>query len=190
MEKPSPLIRAFIGIAIRVSPSLRKLLRDFELLGNGIKIVSEQNLHVTLKFLGDVSEEQIAKVDRLLAEIVPRYRSHRISLARVGAFPHVQRPSVVWIGMQPAELLIALAEEIERESRLIGFEPEQRAFSPHLTIGRVKFRPPQKLFDLMRKHEQTVFGDVEIDEVRLYSSELTPQGPKYAVLKEYPLEPV
>ena len=189
MEKPSPLIRAFIGIAIRVSPSLRKLLRDCELLENGIKTVSEQNLHVTLKFLSDVSEDQLAKVDRILTATVPRYRIHHISLVGIGAFPHVRRPSVVWIGMQPAELLIALAGEIERELRLIGFEPEQRAFSPHLTIGRIKFRPPQKLFDLMREHEQTAFGDVEIDEVRLYSSELTPQGPKYAVLKGYPLGP-
>ncbi len=187
MEKSSPLIRAFIGIAIPVSPSLRKLLHNFESLGNAIKTVSERNLHVTLKFLGDVSEEQIADVGRILAEIVPRYQSHRISLVGVGAFPHAQRPSVVWIGMQQAGKLVELAGEIEQELRPVGFAPEHRGFSPHLTVGRIKTRPPQMLFDLMNSHAQLEFGEIMINEVRLYSSELKSQGPEYSTLQSYAL---
>jgi len=107
----------------------------------------------------------------------------------VGAFPNVRRPSVLWVGLQNSETLGRIAADLNRELAPLGFAPEERAFQPHLTLLRIRTRPPDDFFALLSEEATTDFGTVPIDEVEYLQSELTPRGSRYTRLATFSLAP-
>jgi RNA 2',3'-cyclic 3'-phosphodiesterase len=102
-------------------------------------------------------------------------------------FPHAERPNVVWAGLRGADTLASLAAELEAGLEPHGFPRENRPFVPHLTLARVKARPPESLRELLSRHAKTAFGQAKIDHVEFIRSEPGPEGSRYTVLAAAPL---
>jgi 2'-5' RNA ligase len=156
----------------------------------GIRWVRPEHLHITLRFLGDVEEEQsVALVESLnqVTELPP----FTFNLAGLGAFPDRRRPRVVWTGIDSGrEQMMSLAACVEKSVLAAGLPPEDRPFSPHLTLGRVK--EPGDLTALWQEASAAsatsfVGKPVHASDVRLIWSTLTPTGPVYRDVESFPL---
>jgi RNA 2',3'-cyclic 3'-phosphodiesterase len=177
----STTIRTFIGVPIPATPQLREALRRMDRFGRAVKPIAPDNLHITLKFLGDTRRTQvdeIANIVRLAAAGIP---SQEIELVGLGAFPKVVRPSVAWVGIRPEDQLKEIAAELDRLLEPLGFAPESRAFHPHLTLAYVK-GPASGLPEMIVEGGETHFGQTTVSGVDLYQSELTPAGSRYTSL--------
>jgi 2'-5' RNA ligase len=181
------MLRTFIAVKIAQTVELRRLHERLSKLGNRFRPVVLDNLHVTLKFLGDTSPAQIPEICGVAKSILDGQRAMLVRLSGVGAFPNARRPSVVWVGIDQADALSRIAADLDRDLAPLGFAREERAFQPHLTLMRVKSRPPEDLFALLSEEAATDFGTVPIDEVEFLQSELTPSGSRYTRLATFTL---
>ncbi len=174
--------RTFIAIKIDPAPELLDfftLLKE-ELDGESVKWVDENNLHITLCFLGDTDSHCEAAVVDLLDNITKGKGSLTFNLMGCGRFGHLQSLKVVWIGIDRCEALKTLRMNLENGLKELGIEPENKPFIPHLTLGRVKYIKRQEtLFDFLKNHKNSFFQQVIIDEIIYYESQLTPKGPVY-----------
>lgn len=183
----SDSIRTFVAVKITVPSALRPVLRSLATMNWPVAAVSPDNLHVTLKFLGDTPIELRDAIQKQIAESMIGQPPFVLRVAGLGAFPHVDRPSVVWAGLSDAEPLVSLAQRLEAALESHGFARESRPFHPHLTLARVKGRPPGELFELLRQHANTDFGTVEIPSVEFLRSDRERDGARYTTLAEYQL---
>ena len=174
--------RTFIAVDIQPTRALLDLIGQLQQLGNRFRTVAVDQLHVTLKFLGETSDSQIAPIEAIVKRIVESRLAFHATLSGLGAFPYARRPAVVWVGLDPAEPLRQIAAELDRELSGLGFQPEERPLSPHLTLLRVKVRPPESLLSLLAEESHTDFGAVEISRVNFYQSELSRTGSRYTRL--------
>lgn len=182
-------MRAFI--AIELSPEIKDSLAQIEshlkYSGADVKWVEKDNIHLTLKFLGEITEEKAEKIKSILDEIAKFTKSFEISMKDIGAFPKIEFPRVIWVGLDKgaAEAGI-LAEKIDDALSKIGFEKESRPFAAHLTIGRVK--SPKNKQALKEKVQSWTPNSgprtQRISSVILFQSTLTPKGPIYTKLHE------
>jgi len=180
-------IRAFIAVSIREAtdgslPVLARVQRQLGEMNRAVKAVAADQQHVTLKFLGDTQPQRIADVARVLSDVILAHHAFCTRLFGVGAFPHAERPSVIWAGLDEAETLCEIASDLEARLEEFGFAREGRAFHPHLTLARIKRRPPAELFDSLDEYKTAEFGTVSIERVELIKSELSPDGPIYTRL--------
>jgi len=176
-------VRAFIGIPLplEVREKISEFVAGMAPLISGVKWVEKDNYHITLKFLGEVSEEKVRLLASRLEETSRGVTSFSICLSGFGAFPALSYPRVLWIGVsEGGELVRDLHSRIEDVAKEFGFQPEQKSFHPHVTIGRI--RRPRKLGDLLRLEREVVFGDVVVNEFCLYRSTLTREGPIYDII--------
>ena len=147
--------------------------------------VKPGNIHVTLKFLGEVPEEKIDQVFSATEKAVEGAKRFTMSLKGMGAFPDFRRPRVIWVGAgSGTEELSQIANKIEEEMEKIGFPREKRGFSPHFTIGRVKSpKNIEKLMELVKSSDfQT--EKIEVNEVVVMKSQLHPAGAIYTPLRK------
>jgi RNA 2',3'-cyclic 3'-phosphodiesterase len=179
--------RIFIGVPIEPTPELRHVTRRLELLGKSIRAVPRHQFHVTVKFLGEISEELIPRLQIVCGDIAPRFSATSVRLQGLGVFPDLARPQVVWCGFADAALLTSLAAQLETACESLGISRDRRAFHPHVTLARVKSKPPSELRTLVEEHEATDFGAAALSRFTLYRSELTPQGPNYTPIQEFRL---
>ncbi|QWR77676.1 RNA 2',3'-cyclic phosphodiesterase [Candidatus Magnetomonas plexicatena] len=178
-------VRAFL--AVNIDEALKgKIAASISGLNlTGVKWVRAKNLHLTLKFLDSISENEIDKVVDTLNEILPKSSAFDIGFKGIGAFPNERKPKVIWIGVTNTEGLVRLQGMIEDSLSVVGFKREERAFSPHLTIGRVTVG----LSDFAKQpHRDTFYGDMTVDTVYLMKSELFPAGAEYSELKSFKLK--
>jgi 2'-5' RNA ligase len=150
-----------------------------------VKWVEEENLHVTLLFLGDVDERDVTDVCRAVGDVCAGLPAFPLSVEGVGCFPHARRPRTLWAGVGTgARELIALHDALEGPLVELGvYRREERAYTPHVTLGRVKSdRPAERLAEALTRHASWRGGEGEVREVLVMSSQLTPQGPVYSVL--------
>jgi 2'-5' RNA ligase len=156
--------------------------------------VSPEGAHLTLKFLGNISPGMVDKVLAAMAKAAEGIPPFRLRLSGTGAFPSLQNPRVFWVGLD-GELgtLARLQERVERAMVGLGFPREERAFSPHITLGRVRDSAPP---DVRRRAAQAVreatFNggyEWEVDTLNLMRSTLTPSGAIYSQLGQIPLSP-
>jgi 2'-5' RNA ligase len=149
-------------------------------------------MHLTLKFLGDVSQPNVEFLIQMLRQQADLVSPFTIQLTGLGCFPSPKRPRVIFIGVQAPAALAALQREIESASRRLGYESEERPFSPHLTLGRVKQNiAASDQHSIRRAIEGTqvdVLGSARVDSVHLYKSELQPSGSVYTRLYSAPLK--
>ncbi|MBN2384269.1 RNA 2',3'-cyclic phosphodiesterase [bacterium] len=183
-------LRCFI--AIELDLAIKDLLRNIqERLGKcnaPLRLVKPEGIHLTLKFLGEIQQVLVERISGVLAQIMPQFSPFRLSLNEVGAFPHPGKARVLWIGIdQGREQLVALQKHIEHEldSRLkIG--REKRAFSPHLTLARLKYPSPvDHLFPEIVKDKQLFSLTMPVHCIKLFQSILRPSGAEYTVLETF-----
>jgi RNA 2',3'-cyclic 3'-phosphodiesterase len=174
-------IRTFIGIPIPSTPPLRDALKQLNRFGRSVKPTSPENLHLTLKFLGDTPRSQLNEIKKTIQLATANIPLHDIELTGLGAFPNVSRPSVAWIGLRPTDHLKHIAAELDRLLEPLGFTPETRPFHPHLTLAYVK-GAASGLSEAIIEGRDLNFGTATISAVDLYQSELTPAGSRYTSL--------
>lgn len=182
-------MRAFVAIEIP-NPEVMDALVAFqrELAGTraDLKLVERENLHFTVKFLGEINEAQAAEADRRLKGI--KLAGAAVLVKGVGAFPDLGRPNVVWVsaGQDDSQKVKAIATPIMQS--LSGIGEDKRPFQPHLTVARVRSGANrQSLEELIRASSDRSFGTARISEFKLKSSVLTPKGPIYSDVGVYPL---
>lgn len=178
-------LRTFVAIDIPAAP-LRGVLEELARLGRPLKVAAPP-LHLTLKFLGNTDAAALEGISAAIAAVCTRHEPLQLEIRGVGAFPTVKRPSVVWAGIHPARPLAALAAGLAARLAPLGFTPERRAFHPHVTLARVKGRPPAALAEIMALDAEEPFGVATIGETLFYQSLLTPAGPQYTVLRRMAL---
>lgn len=182
-------MRAFVALEVtdeKVLDSLQAMQRLLSSSGD-LKVVERENLHFTLKFLGEVKESEVAKADANLRALA--LAGAVVELRGVGAFPSARNPSVVWVGVSPAteEPVANIAREVLRALDGVG-EKDDRPFRAHLTLARVRARHGlQALTSLINSNSDASFGTVRLKAMKLKSSRLTPSGPVYADLGAYAL---
>jgi RNA 2',3'-cyclic 3'-phosphodiesterase len=150
-----------------------------------VKWVEPHNLHLTLKFLGDVHERDISEVCKALARGAAEAEPFELEVRGAGAFPHAARPRTVWLGTTVgAETMVTLHDRVETELAELGYREEHRRFQAHLTIGRVRGAGPgiTELGKRLQEHGDFLAGRMTVDKVTLFASTLTPDGPIYEVL--------
>ncbi len=182
--------RVFLAIPVGQEPAIGEFYEKIRgaLATEKIKWVSPENLHLTLHFFGDLEEEAIARANRLFGEHLTRLPSFELTFRGAGVFPGLQRPRVLWIGTEPAALLDRLAETVEEVLVEGDFDLPEKPFSPHLTIGRIKWIGDRKKFaEMITGNRDRFVTRLRVEEVHLLQSILRPEGPEYRVLHRYGL---
>ena len=187
MEK----IRSFI--AVNLNSDIKKYLNSLQAYLNipesKIKWVEKNNLHLTMKFLGSISLEQTELIKSELEEIASRYSPFIIKLSsNIGTFPTYKMPRIIWVGIKEGiSELKELYNSIENKLSNKGFPREDKDFSGHITIGRVKFiRDKTNFIQILKRTEVNNFTQ-EVGSIDLMESKLTPSGPIYNITAKFPL---
>lgn len=183
-------IRAFVAIRMdaRVEDALAEFVETLRESSNGIRWIRRANLHLTLRFLGDVvAAEQLEWLSPALERIAAATAPFSIEVRGTGVFPDPHRPRIVWVGLK-SEALIELAGRVEAAAVEAGFEPERRAFTPHLTIGRVRYhRAWRTVRSAIAEAAEREFGATRVEAILLYQSTLGPEASTYTELVRYTL---
>ncbi len=186
-------IRTFIAVdvdsyvrerAIRLMDVLRTANAD-------VKWVEPENLHITIKFLGEVLTRDIYHICQAVQKAVAEVEPFPLLVRGAGAFPDVVRPRTIWLGFgEGQEQLAALHRSVENALLPLGFPREGRPFKAHLTLGRVRRASPglTRLAQLLRDHAEFSGAETYVEEVIVFSSQLTPEGPIYEPLATLPLQ--
>lgn len=181
------VIRAFIAIDLspEIQNRLDEVLQDYraQLPDIPIRWVSASNIHLTLKFLGDVSLSNLNLLTEMIQKEISNHHQFDISVGGSGAFPNIRQPRVVWVGVEAPPELSAVQNGIEMATARLGYMREERAFSPHLTIGRVsRNATAQDVKAISKALEITrvgFLGATCVEKVHLYRSDLQPTGAVY-----------
>jgi 2'-5' RNA ligase len=181
------MIRSFIAFDLD-SDFVRKKLTEIQTLlvktAADLRVVEPQNIHVTMRFLGDVRTDNIEKIYEAMKKAM--FVPFGVRIQGIGAFPDVRYPRVVWAGItHGANDLRSISSQLEPHLTALGFAPEPRGFSPHLTIARVRDgRNKEELAKFINERKDFDFGSIMATCLRLKKSDLTPKGPVYSTLKE------
>jgi 2'-5' RNA ligase len=180
-------IRSFIAFDLD-NPQVRgKLTEAQNLLSKtdaDVKLVEPQNIHVTMRFLGDITPSMMDKIDKEMQAVV--FKPFDAEIKGIGAFPNPKYARVVWAGIQQgAEEFGKIFSQLEPRLRSLGFAPDSKGFNPHLTIARVRSgRNKENLARFLSEMNTFEFGKIRAEVLRLKKSVLTPRGPIYSTLKE------
>ncbi|MEM3626503.1 MAG: RNA 2',3'-cyclic phosphodiesterase [Candidatus Bathyarchaeia archaeon] len=180
-------IRSFIAFDIENELVVKKIKDLQDLLtatGADLKLVEPKNIHITVRFLGNITMNMAEKIFEEMNKV--KFTSFNVKIFGVGAFPNLRYPRVLWAGItQGAEQLQNIFNQLEPRLRGLGFTPDPKGFSPHLTIARVKSgRNKAELAKFITENVNYEFGVVKAECLRLKRSDLTPKGPIYSTLKE------
>lgn len=154
----------------------------------GVSWVATPNLHLTIRFLGEVEPDRLEAVATTLAEVATAGPAFHLALQGLGAFPSPTRPRVVWAGVTGGAEVVELATRVEEALAKLGFAREGRPFSAHVTLGRA--REPQRdpvLAAALAMGAQREFGSFRVDEITLMRSDLSPRGARYTPLGSWRL---
>jgi 2'-5' RNA ligase len=183
-------LRCFVAIELPepIKQDIGKLIEIFKKHNVDVKWVDYKNIHLTLKFLGKTSEDLLPRVHESLRKVAISYEPLYIKICKVGVFPNRKYPRVIWVGIEDSETLGRLQGDIENSIALLGFQREERAFHPHLTVGRVRSqRGTETLMNELDDYKEKDFGAIEVTNLKLMQSELKPTGAQYNCLYEIPL---
>lgn len=188
-------IRTFIALDFPLSildsiEQQTKRLR--QTLGNEvIRWVLTHNLHLTLKFLGNVPVSHLEFLNQMLVQATDSITQFDLQIGGVGSFPNSNRPRVLWVGIHAPAALSNLQKAIEEGAKRLGYEKEERPFSPHLTLGRVRQgldgKDLQKISNALSSIQLGKIGIARVDSVHIYKSDLNSEGSVYTKLFSTPL---
>ncbi len=186
------LLRTFVAIELprAVGSAVLSLHSTVEARPKVVKWVKLQNIHLTLKFIGETPRDLIPEINDALSEAVKPHKDLSLTISGTGVFPKKQRPRILWLGANgEIDRLAALASDINQALDPLGIPAEERKFSPHITIGRIRY--PQKVTPdvttfLNSEYEPIPFT---IEKLSLFQSDLVPGGPIYSILGVHQLTP-
>lgn len=183
-------MRIFIGIKLddRVHEEIESFLKPFKKISSPLRWVKPANVHLTLKFIGEVSEEKYSQIDRRLSEVEFNTDPFALQLSGCGKFGKDDSLNIFWVGIAPSAPLTEIFNKIETALAKIGIEKEKRPFTPHLTVGRNKKTFNFKSFSgLIEENSHRPVSQLTVSHVQVFKSQLRPEGPIYSILKEIPL---
>lgn len=188
-------LRAFIAIELPqpIQEAIEKQTsRLRQAAGDGlVRWIPPQNIHLTLKFLGNIAASHMDFLKQLLHQTADSHQPFDVQIGGIGSFPNSKLPRVLWAGVHAPADLASLQKNIEAGAARLGYEKEARPFSPHLTLGRVRqgidSRDLQKISSALNGIQIGNIGSARVDAVHLYKSELRPEGSLYTKLFSAPL---
>lgn len=180
-------MRAFIAFKLpdRIQVFIREIQKELKQRGLKLKWVLPENVHLTLKFLGDIPGDRIDLIETAIKASAEGLRPISLFAAGIGVFPNASRPRVVWIGIDgEIGILKGFQRKLDENLEHLGFQAEARTYKGHLTIGRVRKAPdPEKLKTAIRDFFDYTTEPFHVDEVILFQSDLKPEGAVYTCLK-------
>ncbi|MDR2861350.1 MAG: RNA 2',3'-cyclic phosphodiesterase [Syntrophobacterales bacterium] len=193
MQQHDKPIRAFL--ACSPSPQVRREIVSLQetfkkqIPAGVVSWVKPEDIHLTLKFLGNISAAQKETIQPLLMETIAALPVFHLAPTGAGAFPSLSRPKVIWTGLTgETETLLNLQRRIDRALTAAGFSEEDRPFQGHLTLGRVKKTyASQEIAQSLSRARGFAGGQFQVDHISLYKSDLTPDGAIYTLLRTFPL---
>lgn len=185
-----PVLRTFIAVDLptELIEHLRETSRSIQeqFSGDPIRWVPAEDLHITLKFFGDVSTSNIERINEILSAEASYIKPFEISIGDFGVFPDFTKPRVIWTGVQGPDELFNFQRRIDMETARLGYASDKRPFFPHITLGRVSRNSSiseiRRISDKLRKQKLGFLGAARIYDVHIYHSNRLPQGPKYTKL--------
>lgn len=182
------MIRSFLAIELprTVVKEIQEVQNDLRASEADVRWVNPAQIHLTLKFFGNIEESQVEPIVTSLEEPARETPSFLVNVRGVGAFPHLKNPRVIWMGVVDEEdVLCPFQKRLEESMEPLGFRPEARRFHPHLTLGRVRSaRGRDNLVNRIQQYREKKFGAFKAEKVLLFKSELKPSGAVYTILKE------
>lgn len=181
-------IRSFIAIPLPASvrQAAVRLIRRLQVPGDGIRWVPTDNLHLTLKFLGEVDNVQVPEICQLIEGLCRDRDPFPLVFAGAGGFPDLQRARVLYAGIDdPSSSLVNLVNTLESELAELGFKPEPRDYRPHLTLGRTRSgsrRAGPDVISRLAAEANVALGEMDVDTVQMIASFLDKHGPTYQVM--------
>jgi RNA 2',3'-cyclic 3'-phosphodiesterase len=189
------VIRAFIAIELspEIQAGLQQAGKTLQTRTGVLPVrwVPVKNIHLTLVFLGDVVAASLEALKAMLGSEITGHRSFEMTVGRLGAFPSLRKPRIIWIGVSAPPDLLSLQHSIAQGTVHLGYPAEDRPFSPHLTLGRVsKNASPEqvrKIGEILEIEKIETLGTMPVASVNLYQSDLQPGGAVYTRLHSVPL---
>jgi len=181
------MIRSFIAIVLpeEVKKALAGLVQELKPIFPKISWVKPENMHLTLKFLGNIQEQQIGQIKQVMSKSCTGISPFSLQGHALGVFPTVNRARVIWSGLSgDITWLEKLYLNLEAGLAQIGFSKEKRPFHPHLTLGRIKIgAKPKLILEALHQHQTFSTPSFTVKEIVLFKSELNPKGAKYTALE-------
>ena len=174
-------IRAFLAIDLDddLKPKINRIIKEFKQIDTKIKYVELTNLHLTLKFFGDIDTNGLKLLEDAIANVVSEFEPFKINISGCGSFPNNNHIKVIWVGIEDDSILKDLHDKLDKEFARIGFDKD-RKFSTHLTIGRMKSaKNKDKVKSTIEEFSNFEIGEMEVSQISLKKSTLTPRGPIY-----------
>jgi len=186
-------MRLFVSIELpeKIKASIDGLIEEMKLKLTPVKWVEDKNLHITLKFLGWVDDKRLKELTALIKRTVKGFGKFDLGFKGMGLFPAEGRPRVIWVDLCKGEDKVkSLGDKIEDEAAKEGFREEEREFTPHLTIGRIKEKVDvEALKKFIKKVSGSDFGSFKVEKISLMKSTLRRTGPIYEELEQINLNP-
>jgi len=177
--------RGFIAIEVPSEKSIIEFEGEIKKIKSHIKLVEPENIHITLKFLGQTSMDYIDEIEEIIKDSVKNIEPFEISFKGTGVFPNENYIKIIWIGITNIEPLKIISQKIDDKLQRLGYKKEKKNFSAHLTIGRVKTSAgKEQIIDVLNQYKEKEFFKLTVNKIELKQSTLTPQGPIYKTLKE------
>jgi 2'-5' RNA ligase len=179
-------IRAFIALELpeNIIVVIRKIQEAMKPCGFKVRWVKPENIHLTLKFLGNINPADVTQISRIICEAVNPYEPIPLTAKGIGVFPGIKRPRVIWVGVGgQVATIIGLQKMLDEKLKAIGFAKERRPFKGHLTLGRVKGNiSSDQLMAALQQHKEFESGTFFAKTVVLFQSVLDPKGSVYTKL--------
>ena len=185
-------MRIFIAVKLSSEIKLRlgEVQNKLKESGADVKWVKPENIHLTLKFLGNVVESKLETLVKEAGEVARKFSPFKIKFSGLGTFPNLKNPRVIWVGIESkAKELLRLSREIEENLAKLEFPPEKREYKPHLTLGRVRSgQNKSRLIETISTLNIQKIGEMEVNKISIIKSELRREGPIYTVVGEIHLK--
>ncbi len=175
--------RGFIAVDTPPSPSLEGFAEQLRSASASLKVVSTDQLHLTMKFLGETEEGLVPEIVTAIREACTEVRPFQITVRGTGAFPSLSRMNVIWVGVEGAEPIGRIASDLEGSLESLGFAAERRPWKAHVTLARVKgHRDLDRVRRILETRRDELFGSHRVDRIHLKESVLTAGGAQYSVV--------
>lgn len=179
-------MRAFISINLssEIKETIGKLISSLSKIKPNERFIKADNLHITLKFLGETQIQKIEDIYLSISNQLKGYGGFQCSIKGMGGFPNIKSPKIVWIGVEKNREIEQLFNQIEMVCESFGFAKETRVFSPHITIVRLRDSVDDNFKSQILKNSETSWGTMDVGSVEIMKSTLTPQGAEYEIFKK------
>lgn len=182
-------MRLFVGIDLNqeIRQACVRIIDELMLSGAALKTVAPENIHITLKFLGEVREGSVKEISRIIQEASSSIQPFRVGFSVLGYFGSTRFPRTIWVGISEGrETISSVIQDLDK--RLSHIRSEERKPKPHMTLARVRsFENSENLIDAIQSNRDVKLGELLVNEIKLKRSVLKPDGPVYSDLEAYEL---